>query len=174
MSASIKKLLFPTDLSEHARHAFNFAAGVAERYGASISILHVMEDMPDAIEARLAGLLGPNKWKELKKQHEEEVMEILIGKRREKVIIEQALENFAHEAKMDNPECSVVTDEIIVKQGNIVDEIVAQAETSGADLIIMAYYARSMIAEAMMRGVTRRVLRRSKRPVLLAPIPENP
>jgi nucleotide-binding universal stress UspA family protein len=169
----VKKILFPTDLSQHARYAFNFAASLADHYGASIAILHVFEQMPGFIESSLSGLLGEKKWEEIRKQNEEEAREILIGKKRDKVMIEQALKSFAQEAKNDEPWRNVATDEIVVKEGHIADEIVEQAASSGCDLIVMAYYSRNMVADAMMGSVTRRVLRRSKKPVLLVPMPNH-
>ena len=95
------------------------------------------------------------------------------GKKREKVMIKQALESVWQDTAADYPERSVVIDEIVVKEGNVAEEIVGQAEAVGCDLIVMAYHARNMIAEAMMRGITRNVLRRSKKPVLLVPMPED-
>jgi len=173
MNLKVKKILFPTDLSEHARYASNFAESLADCYGASISILHVIEELSGAVEPYLSGIIGKEKWEELIKQHKEEVREVLISKKRGKAVIEQALESFAREAQIDEPERNGVPDEIVVKEGNIANEIVAQADAGGCDIIVMAYYSRNMIAETMMRGVTRRVLRRSKKPVLLVPMPED-
>ena len=173
MGAQIQKILFATDLSNQARHAFGYAASIADRYNASIAILHIMEELPESVTSRLRGLLGKEKYEELGKKAQSEVRELLIGKKRDSVMIRQAIEAFWDETKGGGSERTDVVDEIIVKEGNIVDEILAQAETGGCDLIIMAYYARNMMAEAMMRGVTRRVLRRSKKPVLLVPMPEE-
>ena len=173
MATEIKKILFPTDLTQHAQYAFKFAASLADRYGAAIAILHVMEDIPMNVEAELAGFLGDKKWAELKKEQEDFARETLIGKKREGTMIRQALHTFCQEIKDGDPDCNFTADEIVVKSGNVVQEIIEQAEASNADLIVMAYYSRNMIAEAMMGGVTRRVLRRSKRPVLLVPMPES-
>ena len=173
MATEIKKILFPTDLTKHARYAFQFAASLADRYQAAIAILHVVEELPTTVETQLAGFMGDQKWQELKKKQEEEAREVLIGKKREGMMIRQALESFCQDMKDDDPECNFTTDEIVVKSGNVVEEIVEQAESVNADLIVMAYYSRNMIAEAMLGGVTRRVLRRSKRPVLLVPMPES-
>ena len=173
MSVQVKKILFATDLSSHARHAFTYAASIAGHYDASIAILHVMEELPESINAQLSGLLGKERYEELKVSAQADVRETLIGKKRDSVMIKQALEAFWEETKDSGSERDDVMDEIIVKEGNIADEIVEQAEKGGCDMIILAYHARNMVAEAMMRGVTRRVLRRSKRPVLLVPMPDE-
>ena len=80
MSTEIKKILFPTDLTKHARHAFNVAAGIASQFGATIAILHVMRDMPQRIEADLKEVLGDNKYEDFMKQREDDTREVLIGK----------------------------------------------------------------------------------------------
>ena len=42
----IKKILYATDLSESAVHAFAYAASLADKYGAGITILHVFARAP--------------------------------------------------------------------------------------------------------------------------------
>lgn len=42
----IKKILFTTDLSKQTSYAFNYAVGLAAQYGASLTMLFVMEDPP--------------------------------------------------------------------------------------------------------------------------------
>jgi nucleotide-binding universal stress UspA family protein len=43
----IKRILYTTDLSLHARHAFSYAVSLANRYDAKISILHVLPEAPN-------------------------------------------------------------------------------------------------------------------------------
>jgi nucleotide-binding universal stress UspA family protein len=173
MSLQVKKILFATDLSQHAQYAFSFASSIADFYGASIVILHVMEEMSSHIKNLTINHVGVEKWNEIRKKVEMEAREILIGKKRDKVMIRQGLDTFWYDVSTDYPEYSVVVDEVIIKEGHIADVIVKQAEDSACDLIVMAYYSRNMVAEAMMHGVTRKVLRRSKKPVLLVPMPED-
>lgn len=42
----IEKILFATDLSENAEHAFTYAAAMAEAFEARITVLHVIEKLP--------------------------------------------------------------------------------------------------------------------------------
>ncbi|MFC1885843.1 universal stress protein, partial [Thermodesulfobacteriota bacterium] len=81
--------------------------------------------------------------------------------------------NVWNEAKNEASTEENIDDEIIVMEGALADTIVEQARIRKCDLIVMTYYARNMIAEAMMNGVTRRVLRRCKKPVLLVPKKDN-
>ena len=48
MVPEIKKILFTTNLSPNSRHAFDYAVSVANRYGAVITVLHVMEEVSHA------------------------------------------------------------------------------------------------------------------------------
>ena len=66
-----------------------------------------------------------------------------------------------------------MTDDIVVAKGNIVEEILAETQARGCDLIVMGYHSRGKLEEAIMGSTTRRVLRRSKIPVLLVRLPEE-
>jgi len=63
--------------------------------------------------------------------------------------------------------------EVIVQPGNVVEEIIAQSESKDCGMILMAYRSRNMLAESIIGGVCRKVLRRSKKPVLLVPMPDK-
>ena len=175
MVPDIKKILFTTDLSKNARYAFNYAARLASLNDAGIVILHVIEDTPQSIDSMLSGFLGTEKVEELRKDYEEDARSILIGKKKEHVMIRQALERFCQKADSELADTvgAFETDEIIVKRGNVVEEIISQAETSNCDMIVMAYYSRSMLTEALMGGKLRRVLKQAKKPVLLVPMPDK-
>ena len=173
MSLAIKKILFPTDLSSHSRHAFQYAADLASRYDASVAILHVLEELPINIEAQLSTFLGSEEWKIIRERNMAETKEILVGKLNDKAKIHMALKSFWDDAKRGTSKAENNGDEIIVKEGVLIDTILEQAKISQCDIIVMAYYARNMLAEAMMNGITRRVLRRSKRPILLIPKEEK-
>lgn len=175
MVPDIKKILFTTDLSKNARYAFNYAARLASLNDAGIVILHVIEDTPQSIDSLLSELLGTEKVEEIRKGHEEDARSILIGKKKERVMISQALEIFRRKADSELADYArdFETDEIIVKRGNVVEEIISQAETSNCDMIVMAYHSRSMLAEALVGGKLRRVLKQAKKPVLLVPMPDK-
>jgi len=45
----IKKILLPTDLSSASISAFKYAKSLAEKYGATIYVLHVLENIPPVL-----------------------------------------------------------------------------------------------------------------------------
>ena len=170
MIPQIKKILLTTDLSDAARHAFDFAAAVACRQGAAMVILHVMEDPSTYSSVHVRSFLGDERWKQIKESHEDEARQILIGKKREGAVIKEALGEFCRIAANELGEPGLSTDEIRVVRGNVVDEILETAHEKGCDLIVMAHYIRGKLGEAILGSTTRRVLRLSRIPVMLVPI----
>jgi len=71
----IKKILYATDLSHSARYAFAYAVSLAEKYGASITMLHVLHDAPGFVE----NLIGAEKYEEIKRRHYDDAREALAG-----------------------------------------------------------------------------------------------
>ena len=68
MVPEIKRILFATDLSKNSRHAFNYAVSAADRYGATITILHVMEEISPFADRHLRSFIGEESWQELQKK----------------------------------------------------------------------------------------------------------
>jgi nucleotide-binding universal stress UspA family protein len=157
----IRKILYATDLSENARYAFGYAMSIANRYGAGITILHVLESSPKS-DRLVTDVLGEEKWKELRKANEEEIVKK----------IKQRLENFCEEVTRELPECPFISDEIIVRIGNPLDEIMDLIETGDYDLVAMGAHGHGIIGRAMMGSISRRVVRRSKKPVLVIRLPK--
>ena len=120
MVPKIEKILTATDLSENARYAFGYAASLANRCGAGITVLHILEDTPRRTHGLVIDIIGKEKWEELRKEGEEKVLEKLTIR----------LEKFCEEISAEIPACSFITDDMIVKIGNPVEEILSQVELS--------------------------------------------
>ena len=174
MVPEIKKILFTTNLSPNSRHAFDYAVSVANRYGAVITVLHVMEEVSHASDVHIKTFLGEENWQKLQDTHVQEAKQILIGKQREGAMIREALEQFCEEAQKDHDECDYMTDETVVAKGNVVDEILNESRNRGCDLIVMGYQERGKSGDAVLGSTTRRVLRHSQIPVMLVRLPEAP
>lgn len=168
----IRKILFTTDLSQQTRHAFTYAAGLAHQYRATLTILYVMEDLPASQSANLRAFIGSDRWDELQTSYEQQTRQILIGKKREGALIREALGDMVTATQKDHPERKWEPEEVVVTQGDAVDCICQEAEARQIDLIIMGYHPRGRIEEAIFGSVSRSVLRRSRVPVLLVPLPE--
>ncbi|MBI5578523.1 MAG: universal stress protein [Deltaproteobacteria bacterium] len=173
MVPEIKKILFTTDLSKQTRYAFDYAISLAGRYGASLTILYVMEDLSPSQSASLQGFIGDERWEDLRQSHEQEVQQILIGKKKEGRMIREALGDMFTSTQKDFKAPAVLAEEIVVTQGDAVDCILQEVEARACDLIVMGYHPRGRLEEAIIGSVSRSVLRRSKVPVLLVRLPER-
>jgi nucleotide-binding universal stress UspA family protein len=58
MIPEIKKILYTTDLSPNARFAFGYAASLANRYDAGITILHVLAEISPTTDSLVTDFLG--------------------------------------------------------------------------------------------------------------------
>jgi nucleotide-binding universal stress UspA family protein len=172
MIPEIKKILFTTDLSKQARYAFDYALSLANQYGASLTILYVIEDHSPSQSTYLQAFIGEERWEELRQSHEQEARQILIGKKREGAMIREALGEMFTETRKEFKAPGVKAEEIVVTQGDTVDCILQEAEGRGSDLIVMGYHPRGRLEAAIIGSVSRRILRRSKVPVLLVRLPE--
>ena len=163
MIPEINKILYTTDLSKNARHAFSYAASIANRYDAGVTILHVLEDVSPTAHSLVVNILGEKEWGELRTRNEKEVLDKLQSR----------LTKFCDDVQAELPACPFITDNIIVKIGNPVDEILQEAENKGYDMVVMGAHGHSVLANALMGSTSRRVIRRCKTPVLVVRLPEE-
>ena len=163
MIPEIKRILYTTDLSPNARFAFSYAASLANRYDAGVTILHVLEDLSPTADSLVINIIGKEKWTELRKRNEKEVLNTIRSR----------LSKFCENAQAELPACPFITENVIVKIGNPVEEILQEVESNSYDLVVMGAHGQSALADALMGSTSRRVVRRCKKPVLVVRLPEN-
>lgn len=168
----IKRILYTTDLSESARYALAYAMSLANAYRAELTILHVLADDPN-INRGVLGYISEDKWNEIMNRNAYEAREILIGKKREDVMIKEVMDEFCKNIQEDIGEHHAVMDETLVLRGKPVEVIVSVAEERRCDLIVMGSYGHGGLAGAIMGSTAQRVLRRSRKPVLVVHLPED-
>lgn len=162
MIPEIKKILYTSDLSENARYAFSYAASLANRYDAGITILHVLEDISPTADSLVVSIIGKEKWNELRGNNEKEVLDT----------IKSRLTSFCEDVQAELPSCPFITDKIKVTIGQPVDEILREVENNDYDMVVMGAHGHGALADALMGSVSRRVVRRCMKPVLLVRLPE--
>jgi nucleotide-binding universal stress UspA family protein len=163
MIPEIKKILYTTDLSKNARFAFSYAASLANQYGAKVTIFHVLEDLPAGSKGLVTSVIGDTRWQELKKRNEEEVLDT----------IKMRLKNFCEDMGAELKDCPFIVDNILVKIGQPVQEILDLAKSTNFDIVVMGTHGQGILADAMMGSTARRVIRRSEIPVLVIRLPEG-
>jgi nucleotide-binding universal stress UspA family protein len=163
MVPEIKKILYLTDMSETSNHAFGYAASIANCYDGSITIFHVLKNPKPTSENLVTNVIGHSKWHELIDRNRTEVVEK----------IRRRLEKYCEETRAQLAACPFLMEEVIVKIGNPVEEIIQEVDQKDYDLIIMGAHGHGAIAGAVMGSVSRRVVRRSTTPVLVVRLPEE-
>ena len=163
----IKKILYATDLSENAVHAFSYAVSLANLYGAAITILHVLAEFPG--EEFIANMINTDTWEEIKSRHYSDAREQLIGKKRNSVAIKEVLEAFSEKAKAQ--EQIFVTDEVLIKKGVPAEVIVETAEERNCDLIVVGTYGHGTLTDVLVGSTAKWVLKNSPIPVLVIRLP---
>jgi universal stress protein A len=139
---TITRILVPTDFSADADAALTCALGLAQRFGASIDLLHVVE-----------GPLAAGVWSsEFYTAH---VAGLLINLVRD---AEQRLRN--HAASHGGP----ITTE--VRTGPAARAILDFTRERAFDLIVMGTYGRTGLARVVMGSVAERIVRLAPCPVL--------
>lgn len=168
---SIKRILYATDLSQHALHAFAYAVSLANHYRAELNLMHVLTELP-SLDSKVVSYIGQERWEEIKQRHMEDARESLTGKLRPNPAIQEALDRFSKDGVGTGVEKADKTDQVLVLRGNPVDQIIAQSEELNCDLIVMGSHGHGTLTEAMLGSTARRVLRRSRKPVLVVRLPE--
>ena len=167
----VKKILYATDLSENARYAFAYAVSLADLYDAGITMIHVLPEVPAMLDQTVIGYISEERWQKIKSEQMDEAKEALIGKKREHLAIKEALHQFSEDIKQQQKGDGFTTDDIIVQRGNPVEEIIKSAQECNCDLIVMGTHGHGTLEDVMLGSTARRVIRRSKVPVLVVRLP---
>ncbi|MGV8074872.1 MAG: universal stress protein [Syntrophobacteraceae bacterium] len=170
MIPQIKNILFASDLTENSRHAFFYAALAAARYGADIVILHVVEALPTGMRYRLAMLGRDDTLQKLREAHEQEVRNILIGKKSDYNLIRNAIASYYGSAYPKGNQPAINLSDIIITEGEVATEILNTAKDHSCDLIIMGTHT-GFLGATKVGSATKAVLQHAKVPVLVVPPP---
>jgi len=165
----IKKILYATDLSESAVHAFSYAVSRANMYGAGITILHVLAEFPG--EEFIVNMISTDIWEEIKNRHYSEARDQLIGKKRDHVVLKDVLDAFSEEAKADVKNQTFITDEVLIKHGTPAEVIAETAQEQNCDLIIMGTHGHGTFADVFVGSTAKWVIKHSSIPVLIIRLP---
>ncbi len=168
MLKPIKNILFATNLSETCKQAFDFAAVLATRFEATIILLHVLEKAPMSVEGQLKALIGDDRWNQLEASHEKDARQFLIGKRPTTTLIQQALSQFCANAGIDDSSCGYTSREIVITDGDVVDNVIRYAEKYDCDLIILGT-REGFLSHNTIGPTIKAIMRKSRIPVLVAP-----
>jgi nucleotide-binding universal stress UspA family protein len=150
---NLRRILVPIDFSPPARDALVYAAALADKVGAELVLLHVVQDLavflPDAVTVTPVALPP--------------IEELTAA-------VREGLTRFMRESQLEGRQ---VQEE--VREGAPHAEIVSFAEEAAIDLIVMGTHGRGGLRHMLLGSVTEKVVRSAPCPVLTVrhPLPRR-
>ena len=142
-----KRILVPTDGSENAERAGEYAISLADLSGADIIVLNVIDTY------YLASIVQPD----VRESVDEEL----------RTSVKKAVERF--EAKIEenkfNGKCQNVKFKILIKEGKPVDVILKTIDEEKIDQVIIGKSGKDGLERFLLGNTTERVLKEAKIPV---------
>jgi len=149
MIPKIEKILYATDVSASARHAFGYALRLAMSNEAKISIMNVCEKLPNQANIKMRA----NDFDTAR-----EKLTALIKSKLEKYLENEQCEGCQFEKYIEN---------IYVTSGAPVEKILAQAKEGGYDLIVMGTHGHGFLYSAVIGSTAKKMVQQSRIPVLV-------
>lgn len=141
---SINTILVPTDFSEASEAALAYGKGLAEAFGSSLHVVHVVEDLlAHAWPAENYVASMPGLREEIEHESSERLKAVLTDEERR------------HYRAV-----------VSLLSGNPFLEIIRYAKTHKISLIVMGTHGRGPIAHMLLGSVAEKVVRKSPCPVL--------
>jgi nucleotide-binding universal stress UspA family protein len=172
MIKGFNHILFTSDLTENSRHAFSYAAMLSMQFKGKITLLHIVENLPESIDHQLRDLFGEKRWRDILHEKVDSAKRTLIGKAKRSEMIRAGLNEFCRDAGIARDECGYVETETVINEGVVVDEILSQAKTRKCDVIIMGANQGLLTGTSLGRNI-KSVIKNAKVPVIVVPPVEN-
>ena len=141
----IRRILFPTDFSERAEAAWDYAQTMARAFGAELHLLHVLQEPVTMLPESALAVAPPA-------VNMPELMEAA----------EQGLERLTTSAPATIANRSVIS-------GPTAEEIVRYARDAEIDLIVLGTHGRTGLGRLVFGSVAESVLKRAACDLLLIP-----
>lgn len=159
----VRRILYCTQLGPNAAYIFRYAYALAEKLGAKITVLHVVETLTSRQEAMVEGYAGQGSLHKVV-EREERGVEARLRKRIQKFC----------QAVVGKPDCSDLVERILVAEGHRPSDVILRhVADTGADLVIMGAHAESTALASLMGSTAQRVVRRCPVPVLTVQVPDG-
>jgi nucleotide-binding universal stress UspA family protein len=163
MSPKISHILYASDLSENSAPALAWAMMLSHQHDARITFLHVAEELSAQMTTIVRSIMGEEKLKAASDQWQSDV----------DAQIEARIRNFCEDTAGDMGVCALGAQDIVVTRGIPVERILREAEARKCDLIVMGNRGTGLLKDAAIGDTARRVVRRSKIPVVVIPQPQG-
>ncbi len=158
----IKKILYATDLSESAKAAMIWAMSLAEKYDATITIIHVIPDLA-SMDYDIAVHFSVDQLTRINTEGQSKAMDS----------IKERVKSVCEDIKNDLPSCRVDLNHVLIKAGHPVQEIITAVDDGEYDVVVMGTHGHSLIGDLLLGSVARGVVHKSKVPVLTIKLPAD-
>ena len=146
---NLRRILVPVDFTPASVHALRYAGSLAERFGSTVCLLHVVEDHPFAMNGRA-----------------------LILMKADADVTRDTTEQLSRLG------CEEIGPHVpakpLVRRGKPAREILHAAETLEADLIILAAHKRSALGRWVLGSTADQVVHQAACPVLVLQCADKP
>ena len=163
MIPEIKKILYATDLSENSAYAFRYAINSALKHDAGIIILHVFE-LGSATKQSVLNLYLDDDTRE--ETFNENVSHAIDR-------IRKRLQGICDKEFNGDIKYADSVESIEVCEGFPAEEILKKADEFDCDAIVMGTHGKGLISHAFLGSISKRVLRRTRKPVFIIPLPKG-
>jgi nucleotide-binding universal stress UspA family protein len=144
----IRKIIVPLDFSSSSESTIDYASIIAERFAATLILVHVIESLPYSVT---------------------DTFQIVEHRRALETLAKSLLRNLSDDVRARN---------LVVKTrlvwGNPSGEILAKVQREKADLIVMGTHGRTGLPHMVMGSVAEKTVRLSRIPVLTVPLAFKP
>jgi len=161
MPAEVRKILYCTDLSENANVAARYAAYLAKLTGADLHVLHVVEELSGDAKVTIQAFLMDSG-----KRHE--ALDERVQKVRAEVMRRQ--DAFWSEQSPEDQKVRDQVKSVEVIESYPAEQILKTSMQLGCDLIVMGAHEKGL-SHTFLGGVAKSVLRRSRVPTMIVPLP---
>lgn len=161
MFVDLGKILYCTDLSENAHYAFRHAAQLAKDSGAELHVLHVAQEWSSEAKFALQSYIM-----ETDKRH------ALLDERveRSRAFLTERQDKFWAGVAAEDRSVRDQIASLSVVEGYPAEEILKAAAARGCQLIVMGAHEKGLI-HTFLGSVAKSVLRRTRIPVMIVPLP---
>jgi nucleotide-binding universal stress UspA family protein len=140
-----------------------YAIEFAKKHGAKLIVLHVLVEIHRSAMELVESYIAEENLKKIRND------KIAFAKDR----ILKRIQELCQKELNNDPEVDGIFDAIELVEGYPPDEILSKADKFNCDVIIMGAHGKGFLKHSYFGGTSKRVLRRTRKPVFIIPLPEG-
>lgn len=158
----IRTILYCTTLGPHAPYVFGYACTLADRLGARIVALHVVESLNTKQKALVEGYTGQGSLANLISDAHDRASRQLPEH------MKNTLAPVAGEDLWDR-----IVQQVIIAEGRTSRQILKHVESTNADMVVVGAHTESSVIDRMIGSTARTLVKSCPVPVLTVQVPSG-